>query len=936
MKSHHVAKTSENKQQTKTALEHQSAKSDLVPPHQLLQLQRLIGNQAVGRWLQAKRGTSRPGDERAPLDTILKLQRTIGNRGVGRWLQPKLSVGQPGDQYEKEADLVADEVVRMPEPENRRGLATFDEPQPIRIQRVSPGSHQDMHRQPEEKEEGEHEEEQDEGEVARSKISALQTSTMQRLCSECEKERSVLPLRGKGETLQQSFEAQPAYKAVQRQIDEEEEEGAEEPVVTQRSAEGPIQTSEDSETDVSLPSGGGAPLSEHVRSSMEPRFGYSFDNVRVHNDAASADSCRRLGAAAFTSGSNVYFGRGTYQPHSTEGKRLIAHELVHVVQQSKGRVNGTAGISETNGKSSTEANRGTREVRRKIDDGRESGLASSISPHASTSVQLAPNVTAVNGPAEVPAGRNGRFRLRATAPRRTAITWSIQGANPTGATLGASTRTTNNLVVPRTSTGGTITIRAADAANAADFADTNVTVVQVQQPTFVLAPVPAVILPAGAAFPANTVEASVCGNTANAAAVTVPAGRPAIRWSIVGNRRGATIDPATGVITPSVTQTGDIRVRATDGTLATARNEQTLTVRGHPKRIRRTIRTGTTAAAGAGTYGSVYDHIFQSSGGNLTGVNVSERVFNSSDPFNTGFAPVVPGLPNVWTLTAASRMVGDFMLTTSGNPGIDVNRFLPSPPNSGLPQVWTTPQILYWRSEQCGQWIPFENVAIQFILRRRRGGGFETVTINNGVAAPPEAYTGPALAAGGAPAASACPAGTAVSRVRFAPRRIAADGSALTTTSATARVRPGGSAVTWSFPGQNFGAAIAAQGNPALISAGNVAARVRVRATLTATPACFSEGWLTMQEPQVGPIRFSPSSVRTTQATRARVRTRPGARVVTWTIQGAPAAALGSAIVTNPDNSATITAGAQAGRITVRAADQRDATVFTEASLVIR
>ena len=55
----------------------------------------------------------------------------------------------------------------------------------------------------------------------------------------------------------------------------------------------------------------------------------------------------------------------------------------------------------------------------------------------------------------------------------------------------------------------------------------------------------------------------------------------------------------------------------------------------------------------------------------------------------------------------------------------------------------------------------------------------------------------------------------------------------------TARVRPGGSAITWSFPGENFGANIVAQGNPALISAGNVASRIRVRAELNAHPNCF-------------------------------------------------------------------------------------------------
>ena len=102
---------------------------------------------------------------------------------------------------------------------------------------------------------------------------------------------------------------------------------------------------------------------------------------------------------------------------------------------------------------------------------------------------------------------------------------------------------------------------------------------------------------------------------------------------------------------------------------------------------------------------------------------------------------------------------------------------------------------------------------------------------------------------------------------------------------------------------------------------------------MTATPGCFTEGWLKMQEVEIGPsIRFSPGTVRAGATTRATVSTTPGARIVVWSITGP---ALGAAIAANPDNSATITAGAAVGRITIRATDQRDATRFAEASLVI-
>ena len=642
----------------------------------------------------------------------------------------------------------------------------------------------------------------------------------------------------------------------------------------------------------------GSPLPEVFRSEMETAFGADFSGVRVHTNQNAVQMNQDVGAKAFTHGQDIYFNSGAYNPGTYDGEHLLAHELTHVLQQSRGTLKPDA-------------------------------VPPDITTVATQRVQTAPNVTDVNGPAEIAAGRVGRAALTATAAPGTVVNWSITAGAGLGATLARATGRTNTLNVPAASTGGVVTIQAEDSTNAADAETHDVTLVEIQQPTFVLAPVPAPVL--GPGIPANTVEASVCGNTADADVVTVPGGRP-VTWSIVGNARGATIDAATGIVTPPVTNTGNIVVRATDNAVRDARNQQTLTIRAHPKSIERTIRTGPVGAP----YGSVYDHIFVSSGGPLTGVDVSEHVFCGSDPFGfcPGAMPVLPGLPNVWTVNAARRMVGDFMATPAALPGIDVNQFLPSPPNPGLPQVLTTPQILYWRSEQCGQWIPFQNVPIDFILRRNRAGAFQTITINNRVPSPPEAYAGPALAAPGAPAGSVCNPGEGLSNVTFAPAVIGADASAQTTTAGSVRVRPGGNQVTWSFPGPNLGAGIAAQGNPALFTPGNIAGQVRVRVEMAANAACFAEGWLRMQEVVIGPgIKFSAASVRPGGNIRATVPTKPGPRIVVWSIQGA---ALGSVIVNNADSSATITAGAQVGRITIRATDDRDATRFADKSLVIR
>ena len=79
--------------------------------------------------------------------------------------------------------------------------------------------------------------------------------------------------------------------------------------------------------------GHGQPLEASTRSFMEPRFGADFGAVRVHADGQAAQSARGLGAAAYTVGDHIVFGAGRFAPATPTGRRLIAHELAHVVQQ---------------------------------------------------------------------------------------------------------------------------------------------------------------------------------------------------------------------------------------------------------------------------------------------------------------------------------------------------------------------------------------------------------------------------------------------------------------------------------------------------------------------------------------------------------------------------------------------------------------------------
>jgi Domain of unknown function (DUF4157) len=77
----------------------------------------------------------------------------------------------------------------------------------------------------------------------------------------------------------------------------------------------------------------GKPLDPGARSMMEPRFGHDFANVRIHVDSKAAESARSVDADAYTIGRDIAFGAGRFAPETRTGRRLLAHELTHVLQQ---------------------------------------------------------------------------------------------------------------------------------------------------------------------------------------------------------------------------------------------------------------------------------------------------------------------------------------------------------------------------------------------------------------------------------------------------------------------------------------------------------------------------------------------------------------------------------------------------------------------------
>jgi hypothetical protein len=79
--------------------------------------------------------------------------------------------------------------------------------------------------------------------------------------------------------------------------------------------------------------GSGQPLPKQERAFFESRFDHDFSQVQIHADATATESAKAIGAKAYTIGQNIAFGPGHYNPGTSLGRRLIAHELTHVIQQ---------------------------------------------------------------------------------------------------------------------------------------------------------------------------------------------------------------------------------------------------------------------------------------------------------------------------------------------------------------------------------------------------------------------------------------------------------------------------------------------------------------------------------------------------------------------------------------------------------------------------
>jgi hypothetical protein len=128
-------------------------------------------------------------------------------------------------------------------------------------------------------------------------------------------------------------------KKIQRKpIFESEAVPKEQPIQRKPASSSDASVSPSVESGLRSSKGGGSPLPAATRHQMETGFGADFSGVRIHNDSGARQMSNDLQAQAFTHGRDIYFNSGKYDPGSSGGQHLLAHELTHVVQQQKGIV----------------------------------------------------------------------------------------------------------------------------------------------------------------------------------------------------------------------------------------------------------------------------------------------------------------------------------------------------------------------------------------------------------------------------------------------------------------------------------------------------------------------------------------------------------------------------------------------------------------------
>jgi len=230
-------------------------------------------------------------------------------------IQAKLAIGEPNDKYEQEADATAARVVQQ------INSPTTSQSQPVQRKfenRLRAKNAQRMEIQ--------------------AKLAIGEPNDKYELEADATAARVVQQINSSI-----TSQSQP----VQRQELEEDEELQMKPLVQRSENLGGDEASTDLESAIQSARGSGQSLDANLQESMGQAMGADFSGVKVHTDSQSDQLNKSIQAKAFTTGQDLFFRQGAYEPSSRGGQELIAHELTHVVQQNGGAVQRSPLIAKT-------------------------------------------------------------------------------------------------------------------------------------------------------------------------------------------------------------------------------------------------------------------------------------------------------------------------------------------------------------------------------------------------------------------------------------------------------------------------------------------------------------------------------------------------------------------------------------------------------------
>ncbi|MFZ0391934.1 MAG: DUF4157 domain-containing protein [Calditrichia bacterium] len=194
-------------------------------------------------------------------------------------MQAKLRIGPAGDKYEREADWVAEDMMRQ---------------SPLGLRHLLPGKYE-----------------------IRQNCAACESSGS--LCTKCSEEKQI----------RMKPVSSPSF-STKIQFKTRENTGTSAEMLSHRG----VETTPPIAAGIESLRGGGQPLPENIRKSYETYFGCDFSRVRVHTGSRAAETAGAIQARAFAIGRDIVFARGEYEPETLRGRKLLAHEAAHVVQQT--------------------------------------------------------------------------------------------------------------------------------------------------------------------------------------------------------------------------------------------------------------------------------------------------------------------------------------------------------------------------------------------------------------------------------------------------------------------------------------------------------------------------------------------------------------------------------------------------------------------------